>query len=396
MKRSADSSYSWIFYLTIGCLLGATVLRSLIRYQDSSSLGQVLGVLLIWLVLLVSGMMISPRRPGYFPLYLILQSILVLVLLFMKDAEDYFAALFGILSMQIMQRFSPKSGAVWIGLFAILIALPMAEIYGAFAGIAFALIYTFGSVLLASYALATRRAQEAHRHNQTLTQQFQEANRQLQSYAQQSQQLVVARERHHLARELHDSVTQTIFTMALTTQSAMLLLDRDPGRVGPQLDRLSQLAQSALSELQVLITELRPDRVAEGGLAAAIRRHLTGRYLPEGLSVSLEVEGDQPLEPSEARGLFRIVQEALNNVVKHAQAPQARIRLHLAEAPWIEIADHGQGFDLQRAADNNRVGLASMRERAAEIGWELQITSAPDAGTRVRAEKMRLGGNSPR
>lgn len=394
MKRSADSPYSWIFYLTIGCLLGATLLRSLIRYQDSSALGQVLGLLLIWLVLLVSGMMIFPRRPGFFPLYLILQSLLVLALLFMKDAEDYFAALFGILSLQIMQRFSPKSGAMWIGSFAILIALPMVETYGALQGMAFALIYTFGSVLLASFALATRRAQQAHGHNQTLVQQLQEAHRQLQSYARQSQQLVVARERQRLARELHDSVTQTIFTMALTTQSAMQLLDRDPGRVGPQLDRLSQLAQSALSEMQMLISELRPDRVADGGLAAAIRQHLSGRYLPEGLSVSLEVEGDQLLEPSEARGLFRIIQEALNNVVKHAQASQARIRLHLAESPWIEIADQGQGFDLQRAAGNNRVGLASMRERAAEIGWELQITSAPEAGTRVRAEKNRPGGSS--
>jgi len=394
MKRPADSSYPWIFYLTVGCLFGATVLRSLIKYQDSPNLNQVLGLQMIWLVLFIGGMTASPRWPGYFPIYLILQSSLILVLLFMTDAEDFFAALFGILSMQIMQRFSPKFGAMWIGLFAFLMALPMVNIYGAFAGIAFALIYTFGSVLLASYALAIRRAQEAHGHNQTLMQQLQEADRQLQTYARQSQQLVVTRERHHLARELHDSVTQTIFTMALTTQSALLLLDRDPGRVGTQLDRVNQLAQSALSEMQVLISELRPDKVAEGGLGAAIRRHLLGRYLPEGLSVSLEVEGDQPLEPSEAQGLFRIVQEALNNVIKHSQASQARIQLHLAESPWIEIADQGQGFDLQRASDNNRVGLASMSERAAEIGWELQITSSPGAGTCVRVEKKRLGGKS--
>jgi signal transduction histidine kinase len=225
--------------------------------------------------------------------------------------------------------------------------------------------------------------------------QLQDSNRQLQAYARQSQVLVVMRERHRLARELHDSVTQTIFTMTLTTQSALLLLDREPGRVEAQLDRLNQLARSALDEIQTLISELRPEEAAEGGLAAAIHRHLSSRYLPESLSVSLEVEGDHLLAPSEEQSLFRIVQEALNNVVKHAQSSQVSIRLHLADPLWIEIADQRRGFDLGSASNNSGVGLAGMWERAAEIGWALQITSSPGAGTRVRVEKKVAGGRLP-
>lgn len=388
MKRLADSPYPQVFHFTIASLFGAVVLRSLIRYWDNPNLSLVTGLLIVWLVMFIGALRTSSRWPQYFSAYLVFQSALTLVLLFMTETEDYFAALFGLLSMQIMQKLNPRSGVRWIGAFAILMTIPMVMAYGVFAGVVFALIYTFGSALLASYTLTTRRAQEAHRHNQNLTQQLREAHWQLQTHVQQNQQLVAIRERHYLARELHDSVTQTLFTMGLTTQSALLLLERDPGRVGSQLARLSQLAQSALAEIQMLMSEQRPNKVGEVGLVVAIRQYLSSRNLPEGLSVSLEVEDSHPLELLEVQGLFRIVQEALNNVVKHSQVSQAHIQLHLvASSPWIKITDEGQGFDLQRALRSNRIGLTGMHERAVEIGWELQIVSSPGAGACIQLKK---------
>jgi signal transduction histidine kinase len=392
MKRSPDWSYQWILFLTAGLLYGAAVLRSLFIYWDSSELSQVLGPLLAWLVLFATEAAISRRWSGYFPIYMVLETILTLLLLFTPGFPDYFAVLFGVLSMQIMQHLDPRHGAVWIGLFSPLMMLPLVKTYGASNGVAFALIYTGGDVLLASYALAIRRAQAARAQNQALAQELQEANRQLQAYSKLLEKLAVSRERQRLARELHDSATQTVFSMTLTTQSALLLLDRDPSRVGAQLDRLNQLAQSALSEMHILISELNPEKVAEGGLAAALRRHLADRHLPENLAVSLEIEGDQPLGSTEEQGLFRIAQEALNNIVKHAQASQACVRLHLAAPFWIEIEDRGQGFDLRRARESGRLGLVSMRERAAEIGWNLQIITFPGAGTRIRVERNSSGG----
>ena len=287
-----------------------------------------------------------------------------------------------------MQRLNPKPGALWIGLFTPLMVLLLFKTYGAFQAIALAVIYTALNIFVASYALATRRAQAARAQNQSLALELQEANRQLQAYSKQLEQLAVTRERHRLARELHDSVTQTVFSMTLTTQSALLLLDRDPRQASAQLDRLHQLSQSALAEMRVLISELRPEKVAEGGLVAALRRHLADRRVSESLAVSLEVEDDQTLNLAEEQGLFRIAQEALNNIVKHAQASQAHIRLHLVEPSWwMEIEDPGQGFDLERARDSGHVGLSSMGERAAEIGWNLRIMTAPGAGTRIRVEK---------
>jgi len=391
MKRSASWSYQWIFYLTAGFLFGAVVLRSLLTYRDSPVLGQLLGLLAVWLVLLIaSETVISRKWPRYFQLYLIPQIILICVLLFQPDLPeyDYFAILYAILGMQVMQRSSRRVGAIWLGLFFLLTALPLGMIEGLFQGLTLALVYTAVNVFVGFYTLATQRAQQARAQTQALTQEVQEANAQLQAYSTQLEQLAVTRERHRLARELHDSVTQTIFSMTLTTQSALLLLDRDPNQTRAQLDRLSQLSQSALAEMRVLISELRPEKVAEGGLVAALRRHLADHRVSESLAVTLEVEGDQLLSSAEEQGLFRIAQEALNNIVKHAQASQAHIRLHLVEPSWwMEIEDQGQGFDLERARDSGHVGLSSMGERAAEIGWNLRIVTTPGAGTCVRVEK---------
>jgi len=392
MKRSADSS-QWVFYLTVAFLFGTVFLRSLLLYQDSPVLGQVLGLLSAWLVLFIGEMAASRIWLRVFPIYLVFQTMLASVFLWKTDIPeyDYLAILFAILSMQVMQRLPLRSGAIWLGSFTLLMAPPMVTRDGLFEGVALTLVYTAVNVFLGSYALVTQRAQAARAHTQALAQEVQETNRQLQAYATRLEQSTVARERHHLARELHDSVTQTIFSMTLTIQSALLLLDRDPGQVGGQLDRLNDLAQSAFSEMRTLISELRPEKVAEGGLAATLRRHLAERRLPESLAVSLEVEGDQPLEQAEEQGLFRIAQEALNNIVKHAQASQAQIRLHLAEPFWMEVEDQGRGFDLQQARSSSRVGdrvgLISMGERAAEIGWDLQVISSPGAGTRIRVEK---------
>src|SRR3990172_1169706 len=243
MKHSTDWSSQWIFYLTAGFLFGAAVLRSLLLFRDSPVLSQVLSLLMTWLVLFASETAISRKWSGYFAIYVALQTSVVVLLLSRPGFTDFFAVLFAILSMQVMQRLQPREGALVIGLFAPLTAAPLVKTYGASQAFIFALIHTALNAFLAVYALATRRAQAARVQNQSL------------------------------AQELQDSVTQTIFSMTLTTQSAMLLLDRDPGRVGAQLDRLTQLAQSALSEMHVLISELRPYNIAQGGLIAALRRH---------------------------------------------------------------------------------------------------------------------------
>jgi signal transduction histidine kinase len=396
MKTRLAAPSRWLPPLTAASIFGAALLRTLLIFREPDVLTMVLSVLGVWLILLVSEPAISRKWPfhkygGFFSIYLIIQTSLICVLLVILERADFLAILFAILSMQVMQRFSPRVGWVWIGLFAPLMALSLTFAYIVSEALALTLIYTGLDIFLAFYSLAAQRAQTARAQNQKMAAELETTNHQLQAYSQQLEQLATAHERLHLARELHDSVTQTIFSMNLTTQSALVLLERDPGRVAGQLDHLNQLAQSALSEMRVLIAELRPEPVAEGGLAAALRQHLFSRSLPEGLSVSLDVEGDQSLKPAEEQGLFRIVQEAVNNVMKHSGASQAVIRLHQTEPFWIEVEDNGQGFDLKSAQTGSRpggqVGLSGMQERAAEIGWDLRVLTSPGTGTRIQVRK---------
>jgi signal transduction histidine kinase len=381
--------YRSVYYLSSGLIYTAVLLRSILFYQGTPYLGTILGLLFCFLLLFLVESILSNRMGRWIHLYLGLQSLLIFLLIINSNHEDYdyMSILFAILGMQAMQRSSSRSGIVWITAFFVLFAVPFITFEGLLEGVI--RVVLFGSIIifLSAYAWSSRRAQEAYSQNQSLMLKLQEANIQLQSHSDTLKQLGVAHERQHLARELHDSVTQTIFSMTLTTQSALLLLERDRSRVAVQLERLNQLAQNALTEMHTLISELRPEQQPGGGLAVELQQHLKSRQIPDGLTVSLEIDGDSRLTAQEEQGLFRITQEALNNVIKHSQASKVWLHLHLEEPYWIEIADNGQGFDLNQAQGSGRLGLAGMQERATEIRWNLSIQSTPGTGTRIRVEK---------
>jgi len=378
-----------VYFLASGLTYLAVLLRSILLYQGNPWLPEVVGLLLVFLLLFLIVSIPSIDMGKWFHLYLGVQSILVCLLMFMPNHPyyDYFTILFGILGMQAMQNLSYPNAVEWIGFFFILIGYRFISLQGVLKG--FLNVILFGSVIifLSAFSITTRRAQIANNHNQTLMKLLEDANLQLETHSDTLKQLGIARERQRLGRDLHDSVTQTIFSMTLTTQAALLLLDRDPPRVGVQLERLNQLAQLALAEMHTLINELRPEKNT-GGLVVELSQHVENRHLPEGMSVSFEIEGNQPLSAKEDQGLLRISQEALNNVVKHAYATKVWLRLHMAHPYWIEIEDNGQGFNLEHEQKSGHLGLASMSERAAEISWKLSIQSSPGVGTRIRVEKI--------
>ncbi len=384
-----DRIYRGVFFLAVGFLYIAIFLRSYLQYQNTPYLGQILGVLLLFMVFFLIETAFVNHSTRFFYIYLALQTILVCLLIYGPDYKEYdfFSLLFTILGMQALQHLNLRIAVGWILFTLFLIGIPFIYFQGFLQGLI--LLLLFGSVIIfmSAYSLAIRRAQDAHQHNRILLTQLQEANLQLERHSDTLRQLGVARERQRLRRELHDSVTQTIFSMTLTTQSALLLLDRDPTRVGAQLERLSVLTQSALAEMHTLISELRTDQLTSSGLKAELSKHIESRHFPEGLSVSLEVEGGQTLSTNEDLGLFRIAQEALNNVVKHAHATEACIRLHLADPCWLKIEDNGKGFNLVQSHEIGQMGLAGMRERADEIDWSLMIDSTPGRGTHILVEK---------
>jgi signal transduction histidine kinase len=382
--------HRWIYYLAAGLMFAAAAVRSLLAFQENPLLGRVLLWLAIWLLGFISNSLLASKWPRISAGWIGLEMLVTLILLH-ETRTDYFAFLFAIPVMQAMQQFTLKVTAALIGIATLLTILTLLQPFGVFYTLAITVVFFGGTVFLVLYIGSTRRLQAVEQQQQMLVEQLQKTNRQLELYSLQTQQLAAGRERQRLARELHDSVTQTIFSMTMTTQSAIILLERDRQQVAKQLDRLDQLAQSAQAEMQVLISRLAPETFTGAGFISALKQHLADRQRLDNLFVSLEVNDSQPLEPAEEAGLFRIAQEALNNIVKHARVSQAVLRLHLSKPFWMEVEDQGCGFELLQAHEPGRVGLAGMRERAAEMDWNLHVDSSPGKGTRIRVEKS-LGG----
>jgi signal transduction histidine kinase len=199
-----------------------------------------------------------------------------------------------------------------------------------------------------------------------------------------SRELSILEERNRLARELHDSVAQTMLGAAVTAEAALRSLDREDAGARGQVAQVAELVRSAVAELRALVFELRPADLEEEGLAPAIRKHADVLARVHGVRIEVDADCDRRLEPRTEQGLFRIAQEALGNAVKHANAQTVRVRLALANGTLaLRVTDDGRGFEPDAAARRGRLGLVSMRERADRLGGELVIESAPGAGTSV-------------
>ena len=210
-----------------------------------------------------------------------------------------------------------------------------------------------------------------------------ERDRLEQDIRRQAVELASSEERSHLARELHDSVTQALFSMTLLSRWIELLLVKDPSQVPGKLASLRDLQREALAEMRALIFELRPGNVEENGLIQALRTHsaaLSGR-----IGLPVVVEGDLADRPSLdfEEGLYRIAQEALHNVVKHAGAKQVRVEVgRVPDGVHLRVIDDGRGFDPTTVPDGH-LGLAGMQARAERLGGTLTVASVRDGGTTI-------------
>ena len=259
------------------------------------------------------------------------------------------------------------------------------------------LIYGGAYFLLAAFIAIVREAVAARNESQKQQAELQLAHQQLQEYTERAEELAVLQERNRLARELHDAVTQTLFSASLIAEALPALWERNQEMGRERLAMLRQMSRGALAEMRTLLLELRPAAVVETSLEELLRQLGEAVTVREGVPVTVEVEGRCELPADLHVALYRIAQEALNNVVKHAKASQVAVSLRCtprAPSPSpregegdgvnveLTIRDDGRGFDPDDVPPEH-MGLGIMRERAEAVGAQLGIVSQTGRGTQV-------------
>ncbi|MFF2655217.1 GAF domain-containing sensor histidine kinase [Streptomyces sp. NPDC058045] len=203
-----------------------------------------------------------------------------------------------------------------------------------------------------------------------------------------SRELTIAEERSRLAHELHDAVSQKLFSLRLTAQAATALVDRDPARAKDELHQVAALAAEAADELRAAVVELRPALLDEDGLVATLRTQVRVLDRAHTARVAFTAHGIRALPAAQEEALLRVAQEALHNALRHAAAGTVSVVLERrGQGAVLRVTDDGRGFDPGAVRSAGRhLGLVSMRDRAGGVGGSLTVTSAPGAGTTIELE----------
>lgn len=203
-----------------------------------------------------------------------------------------------------------------------------------------------------------------------------------------SRELTIAEERSRLAHELHDAVSQKLFSLRLTAQAATALVDRDPARAKTELQQVAALAAEATDELRAAVVELRPAALDEDGLVATLRTQTQVLDRAHSARVTFTARGFRALPAAQEEAMLRVAQEALHNALRHSGAAHVDVTLERRGCGAVlRVTDDGRGFDPKTVRRAGRhLGLVSMRDRASGAGGTLTVESAPGKGTTIEME----------
>ena len=389
----------FITYIASYIIAISNSVRAIIDYYRCDCDGFLSIALLIgiFLVLLFAEPLVFRQKRTRATIYMIVQIVIIWALAANMLGEDFWTLMICPLVVQAMINFEPRTGYIFTGIFIAIMPYFLLSSLGLAKGLRLMFIYGSAYFLLAAFIVIVREAVTARDESQKQQVELQLAHQQLQDYTERAEELAVLQERNRLARELHDAVTQTLFSASLIAEALPALWERNQEMGRERLAMLRQMSRGALAEMRTLLLELRPAAVVETSLEELLRQlgeAVTGR---EGVPVTVEVEGLCELPADLHVALYRIAQEALNNVVKHAKASQVAVSLRCTprvpsvytgegEGAGVKvelyIRDDGRGFDLDDVPPE-RMGLGIMRERAEAVGAQLGIVSQTGWGTRL-------------
>jgi signal transduction histidine kinase len=203
-----------------------------------------------------------------------------------------------------------------------------------------------------------------------------------------SRELTLAGERARIAHELHDAVSQKLFSLRLTAQAAAALVDTDPARAKNEIRHVTELAAEAADELRAVVVELRPAALDEDGLVATLRTQARVLDRVHSASVTFRALQVRALPASQEEALLRVAQEAMHNALRHAHATAVEVTFESCDTgARLRVSDDGRGFDPHAVRRAGRhLGLVSMRDRAHAVGGRLTVRSEPGKGTVIEME----------
>jgi signal transduction histidine kinase len=386
----------FILYLGTYLLAISSIVRTIILFWDKDHIILIAVLHGGYLALLISERAFIRRNRLVTYIYLVVQIAIIVKISFVIHV-DYWAGLIIPLVVQAMHNLPLRIGFSITGVLSVIMSYLMISGLGPERGLPLMLSNFSGYFLLAAGVAIIQEAVAARDESQKQQAELQLAHQQLQEYTERAEELAVLQERNRLARELHDAVTQTLFSASLIAEALPALWERDREMGQEHVAMLRQMSRGALAEMRTLLLELRPAAVVETSLEELLRQlgeAVAGR---EGVPVTVEVEGLCELPADLHVALYRIAQEALNNVVKHAKASQVAVSLrctprlpspslHEGEGAGVKvelcIRDDGRGFDPDDVSPEH-MGLGIMRERAEAAGAQVGIDSQAGRGTQV-------------
>jgi signal transduction histidine kinase len=370
-----------ITYIATYMLAISAIIRTLVAFREESIFSIAL-VVSGYLVLLFSEPFLirQSRRLTY--LYLFVQTAIICTLAVIIPNVDFWAMLFCPLVVQVMHNFPRRTGFIITGIFALITSVLLFTGLGPEVGLPLVFVYGVIYFLLASFIAIIREAETAREELQKQQIELLETQEALR---QSELEKAVTAERSRLARDLHDSVTQSLYSLTLFSEAARhLAKEQGYKNIEQQIKQIGVIGLQALKEMRLLVYELQPPELERGGLVRALRRRLEAVEGRAGVEARVEVEEFVRLPGSVEQELFRIAQEALNNSLKHAAA--ASVVVYLCQDSGcieMEIVDDGVGFKPGQL-DSGGMGLKNIRERTERLGGTMIVHSKLGEGTNIK------------
>jgi signal transduction histidine kinase len=317
------------------------------------------------------------RNPAvYFSLQAVVLTLLVML---PSTANDAFNFLFYILTVHAAVVFTTYIATIWTSLYFV-IASALVLLQRGVEGLYAVFFYLAAFIVCAIFGHTVQQTELTSVRNQRLVEELKETQKKLQD-------LAVVEERNRLARELHDSVKQQVFAISMQLSAARTTLS-DSDKAFPAVVEAERLAQQAGAELTTLINALRPPGLERRSLPAAIDEYVQEWSRQSNIQAEAKVDSTISLDPQMEQTLFRVLQEALSNVVRHSRAKRAWVTLRNEDSQTeLVIEDNGIGYDAERIIKG--IGLDSMRERVEAVNGRLEISGRSPQGTCVTARVRR-------